>query len=157
MELVKKKQLTLVILLELRGLLKSCLLLLLLRQRWLAHNLWLYRSLQRCLEVLKLGWLLLGKWLELLGRQGRGRLKDQLLLQITRQLIHHVLVMQLLLVLQELLLVQVSHRRGLHLELLYTLQDLNTVEPDIDSEVGLQIRIIDMVQERSIDAQVTFI
>ena len=140
-----------------RGWLKSCLLLLLLRQRWLAHNLWLYRSLQRCLEVLELGWLLLGKWLELLGRQGWWRLKDKLLLQITRQLIHHVLMMQLLLVLQELLLVQVSHRRGLHLELLNTLQDLNSVESDIDSEVGLQIRIINMVQERSINAQVTFI
>jgi hypothetical protein len=87
-----------------------------------------------------------------MGRQGWWRLKDKLLLQITRQLIHHVLMMQLLLVLQELLLVQVSHRRGLHLELLNTLQDLNSVESDIDSEVGLQIRIINMVQERSINA-----
>ncbi len=65
--------------------------------------------------------------------------------------------MQLLLILQELLLMQLSHRRRLDLQLLDALQYLDSVKTDLYPKVRLQILICDVIEKGAVDPQIAYI
>ena len=66
-----------------------------------------------------------------------------------------LLMMQLLLVLQELLLVQLSNRGGLKLKFFYSLDNFDSVQSHSDSKIGLQVLISDVIKQGSVNSQIT--
>lgn len=66
-------------------------------------------------------------------------------------------LLELLLILQKLLLVKLSHSRGLNLQFLDSLYDLYSMKTHSDSKIGLQVLISYMIKKRSIDTQTSYI
>jgi hypothetical protein len=63
---------------------------------------------------------------------------------------------QLLLILQKLLLVKLGYCGSLHLQFLYTFDDLDTMKTDSDSKVSLQILISYVIQKRPVNTQSSY-
>jgi len=113
------------------------------------------------------GWWLFGLWNHLLRmnhieliRLNSLNLLLLLLKNVNRGWLHHIgslllmnqLHLQLLLILQKLLLMQLSHCWGLNLQFLDAFDDFDSMEAHTDPEVRLQILISDVIQKGAIYA-----